>query len=122
MGAALGNEPARELPARPDAELRVRVRQVGLDGVYADEQGLRDLLVGRAARRQLDTRRSAGVSSLAPLGCRLPTRSSSARAPIRRALLFEGLGGLLERPSRRGSLLQSLLGPAEMPPVPQAGS
>lgn len=42
----------RELSTRAHLELVVRVRQVGLDGAHREEQGLRDLAVRAARRRQ----------------------------------------------------------------------
>ena len=70
-----------ELRARADAELRVGVRQVRLDGAHGDEQRARDLLVGVALRPPARPRAAPSrVSSPLALGRRAPTRASSERA------------------------------------------
>ena len=56
-------------------KLRVRAREMGLDGVHGDEQRLRDLLVGQALGGEVDD---------APLGRRqLPGRARAAGADAR---------------------------------------
>src|SRR5207248_2898064 len=58
------SERRRELRARVDPELAVDARQVHLDRSLGDEEGLRDLSVGRPRRRQLGDASLAGRQRL----------------------------------------------------------
>src|SRR5215210_3597872 len=49
----LGREQRRELPARVDPELAVRVAEMHLDGLDGHEQRLRDLRIARSVGREL---------------------------------------------------------------------
>ena len=87
---------SRKLSARPDPELRVRVREVELDRLDADDHLLGDLLVREPSCRELghaslcgsqpSLRRRAGAPrpGRAPNEPRRPSRASPARRTPRR--------------------------------------
>src|SRR3954453_12521139 len=94
----------RELRARADAELRVHAREVGLEGVHADEERVRDLLVRAPRRRQFGDAPLGGAElARRPRAARADARELSARVlrPARRAERNELVHRPLERAPRR---------------------
>src|SRR6266511_205949 len=90
--ASFFGHPRTELGARTDAELAVDARQVGLDGLGANEGGARDLAVGQAGGREF---RDAQFG-----GCELSRRTSQSDA--------SELGARLRHPGRCAQPLEDL--------------
>src|SRR5207253_3888857 len=105
-----------ELYPGANAELRVDVLQMDLDGVDGHEQLARDLLVRQPSGGELGDsglrRGQLALGRRTPSSHALKLRARLLRPP-RRADLVEHGRRLLERTARRTPLLESPLAPAE---------
>src|SRR5262245_23977374 len=105
-------QPAGELGARVDPELRVRVGEMRLNRAHGHEHLRCDFLVRQAARDQFGDALFAGGERAAGGGA-APADPLQLRAgrvsPAGAAELLERRSRLLERPARRGALLGAAL-------------
>jgi hypothetical protein len=109
----------RELRTRPDSKLAKHAREVGFDGLGADERGSRDLAVAHPLRDEIG--HSAFADGQLALGCPYTAARHLGSRGVRpggRTCLFEDCQSLAQRLSRRFTLL----GPAPQAPEGQEHS